>query len=63
MKRKDKAQTRSSSTGRFKKKAVNSIQGQEKKTASNDRSIKDLCLPPSINFTLALRLGTFTYSG
>ena len=51
-KRKDKAQTRSSSTGRFQKKAANGMQGQEKKTASNDKSIKDLCLLPAPEYVL-----------
>ncbi len=55
-KRKDKAQTRSSSTGRFEKKAVNAIQGQAKKTASNDRSIKDLCLLPYPEYVNVPRL-------
>ena len=55
-KRKDKTQTRSSYTGRFEKKAVNGIQGQEKKTASNDRSIKDLCLLPFPEYVNVPRL-------
>ena len=56
-KRKDKTQTRSSSTGRFEKKAVNNgIQGQEKKTTSNDRSMKDLCLLPYPGYVNVPRL-------
>ena len=56
-KRKDKAQTWSSSTGCFQKKATNNgMQGQEKKTASNDKSIKDLCLLPSPEYVNLPRL-------